>query len=1614
MESSTSAQQDGPGQTAQGEGSAPSKSVVAAKPLRFVTHDGPPNPKRRRVGAACLTCRKRKTACSGERPACMTCMQNKLECSGYSSEGAVLPATTRRTNAEDAAIHPSLRREASATSSGASRPPQVQQQSHDAQYNAPAGYESQFAARLESRPAPATPSQQSTTQNGPMFSGPRNRVPYFRWLGPTAILSGYKQMVVKIKRHDNEGKTSTNGEAAGFVSPAQGTYGRALPSIGLDHSSSDPEASHSLDLPFYDTSSVPPSELITHLAQTFFVHLGCNYPFLQRERFLRDLEEKQVDAILVDAVCALSARFSTHELLVRQRGSDGNKLAPAEYGHAFAQRAMTALTQTFPVPTVAAAQAALLLAYNEFGESRDSGLWMYLGISIRIAQDLGLQKLEGLKYKGRDGPTPKQVKREARDGPAVALQSHASSSVPARRTVEAGQDDVVLNAEIEEAKAAEQERFDTFWAIFLLDRVVSSGVGRRSTLRDKDIELSFPPLDEQLPNSEWPAPFPALIRIVHLYGGVADLLNGIKEPTDVTPDTSKRLAVMERQVTSFYQGLSPKLHFDAVNFQYYVKAGEGTNFVLLHFWFHTLIVLLHQPTILKTFEGRMLHLFPNSQQLSMSSAKTIADILSYSQLMDAKASLGNPFTTQCIYVAACAFLKETAEQTASSNAQSRATSPIRQPGKVVATTAGFTPVAAQSTDSSITPANNDKRAQAKHTLLATAASQHYQLCYKALQSLETYWAGTKYILTILDQKFQGVDDPLLYTVEEGESAIEQPRPDPAFTSPGWRRKPSWGPYIGNPEIGKEFMQARAGDEGRELGNAIGWTLTGNMNEPSTNLAWHYASEQANQSTAAYNGSAAQQSTQELQHPSLYRQTPRPNPAPTPQTYGQPEVSDASLLLSLNNTYPNTNAASSQYAHDTATNTTYPSWSDHPHFPHSTYASLARPPFGDMMIESRDVDMSLLGLGGMPWFESVGQQSHQKFVARNQWLTDQALLQDARVQNKRVNAEFRHGLFDHSRPAKWNTRMDGMWTRYTATLIEAYGNQDSRGDVNSPPTGDTITLVLSTYASQSKGRDRGPDGAALPIMLGTLQTGFVALLAKFAVKYPGWKPTDLGQSVICNLITRLAKEGLVRTERSQRIRISLPLRSALTMMGFIAVALQPLGGHALRRGLAADMKDLGHEWTTGTGHRASLALGHNHMSERKGLTDYCADNTIAGLLNARAANLPMPKKQTSADMLQDLDSMTKRTAFTTQPLAPQDERDRAWLHMRARDDLKARDPTLNTGKLRTRAEEVALRMIKEAHASGLPPRMYLERSANSGLPSPNPPQLEGDEEPAAVDDMVEEDDSGLSVSVAEGELDAFLGSYNIGSGVSISNVIDKTVQDVDRLCDHVLEHGTQGTDWSSIHIELAQDDDECVAEPLEGVPHDALLMQAPQLIAFFTSYNIIRKPGKGAASIDLTHYRRLGKDEPKFMVFKCPKGCGVESQSLYYIEKLHECKRTKIVRPYVPRKVLEQPDKSGAMLLPQSLTGSNATPQQSFGLLNPPSVGAFTSGVLGAYQSPGSAYSPMPQVLSVPEQVHRSADAMGPTHTGPIKRPVMTGDSLGVTATGVDSGPPRKREKYEFI
>lgn len=163
-------------------------------------------------------------------------------------------------------------------------------------------------------------------------------------------------------------------------------------------------------------------------------------------------------------------------------------------------------------------------------------------------------------------------------------------------------------------------------------------------------------------------------------------------------------------------------------------------------------MLLHQPTLMHSFEGQILQLLPNSRELSMSSAKTIADILAFAELIDPRSFIGNPFTSQPMYIAACAFLMESAAHT-SSQPTSREVSPPRQGAR------GGQSKESRTNGNPTSPSDQKQ----KHTLLASAANQNYQRCYKSLQQLEKYWAGTRYILVALDQKAKGIWDPETYT-----------------------------------------------------------------------------------------------------------------------------------------------------------------------------------------------------------------------------------------------------------------------------------------------------------------------------------------------------------------------------------------------------------------------------------------------------------------------------------------------------------------------------------------------------------------------------------------------------------------------------------------------------------------------------------------------------------------------------------------------------------------------------------------------------------------------------------------------------------------------------------
>ena len=180
----------------------------------------------------------------------------------------------------------------------------------------------------------------------------------------------------------------------------------------------------------------------------------------------------------------------------------------------------------------------------------------------------------------------------------------------------------------------------------------------------------------------------------------------------------------------------------------------------------------------------------------MSSAKTIADILAFAELIDVKSFIGNPFTSQPMYIAACAFLAEVAAH--ASQPPSRGASPSAQ--------SSIKTLNLQKVEEPKLSLKPEQHLTAKHTLLATAANQNYQRCYKALKALERYWAGTRYILTALDQKSKGIMDPLLFTSDDIDS--EMPSTELNFTTPGWRRSTSQSASMGTSSFSGPLSRLR--------------------------------------------------------------------------------------------------------------------------------------------------------------------------------------------------------------------------------------------------------------------------------------------------------------------------------------------------------------------------------------------------------------------------------------------------------------------------------------------------------------------------------------------------------------------------------------------------------------------------------------------------------------------------------------------------------------------------------------------------------------------------------------------------------------------------------------
>ncbi|KAG7099704.1 hypothetical protein E1B28_001524 [Marasmius oreades] len=157
----------------------------------------------------------------------------------------------------------------------------------------------------------------------------------------------------------------------------------------------------------YDLDVVlPPVALQDHLINLYFTYIHPVYPVIHKSRFLTEYEARkqgrtpepppakfsspkpessqQADDLLLLSMFAITARFVDN---IEPLPSNGNMW---EAGIEYLNSARAILTKIFDRSRPSTVQSLLLLGYREFGVGSMEQGWIYIGMAIRMAIDLGL------------------------------------------------------------------------------------------------------------------------------------------------------------------------------------------------------------------------------------------------------------------------------------------------------------------------------------------------------------------------------------------------------------------------------------------------------------------------------------------------------------------------------------------------------------------------------------------------------------------------------------------------------------------------------------------------------------------------------------------------------------------------------------------------------------------------------------------------------------------------------------------------------------------------------------------------------------------------------------------------------------------------------------------------------------------------------------------------------------------------------------------------------------------------------------------------------------------------------------------------------------------------
>lgn len=138
-----------------------------------------------------------------------------------------------------------------------------------------------------------------------------------------------------------------------------------------------------------DKLTMPPRDITDHLVRVYFKTIHVLYPIIDKKAFLKQYHHQDPtppSPLILNTVLACACLHSEHPSIRAENGT--SDVAAREYY----TRAQRMLDLKYRIASLETVQALVLLASHHFGDSMSGNIWLYTGMSIRVAYNLGLHR----------------------------------------------------------------------------------------------------------------------------------------------------------------------------------------------------------------------------------------------------------------------------------------------------------------------------------------------------------------------------------------------------------------------------------------------------------------------------------------------------------------------------------------------------------------------------------------------------------------------------------------------------------------------------------------------------------------------------------------------------------------------------------------------------------------------------------------------------------------------------------------------------------------------------------------------------------------------------------------------------------------------------------------------------------------------------------------------------------------------------------------------------------------------------------------------------------------------------------------------------------------------